>query len=178
MILSWEYVQFIVIINLLNFFVKYEYVYRFIYSTVSCVYIMCSLHKSSTNLNFPFSLNMNYYTSYNYYMSMSLNHNVYLNRSREISCHPNGHDDVIKWKHFPLYWPFVRGIHRSPVNSPHKGQWRGALMLYLIYARINVWINHREAGDLRRHRAQYGVIVMSNQTCVALGWDIFIQTVT
>ena len=38
------------------------------------------------------------------------------------------HYDVIKWKHFPCYWPFVRGIHRSPVNSPHKGQWRGALM--------------------------------------------------
>ena len=30
------------------------------------------------------------------------------------------HDDVIKWKDFPRYWPFVRGIHRSPVNSPHK----------------------------------------------------------
>ena len=45
-------------------------------------------------------------------------------------------DDVIKWKHFPRYWPFVRGIHRSPVNSPHKGQWRGALMFSLIYARI------------------------------------------
>ena len=27
------------------------------------------------------------------------------------------HDDVMKWKHFPRYWPFVRGIHRSPVNS-------------------------------------------------------------
>ena len=38
------------------------------------------------------------------------------------------HDDVIKWKHFPRYWPFVRGIHRSPVNSLYKGQWRGALM--------------------------------------------------
>ena len=34
------------------------------------------------------------------------------------------HNDVIKWKHFPLYWPFVRGIDRSPVNSQHKGQWR------------------------------------------------------
>ena len=44
------------------------------------------------------------------------------------------HDDVIKWKHFPRYWPFVRGIHRWPVNSPHhKGQWRGVLMLSLIY---------------------------------------------
>ena len=37
------------------------------------------------------------------------------------------HDDVIKWEHFPHYWPFVRGIHRSPVNSPHKGQWHGTL---------------------------------------------------
>ena len=46
------------------------------------------------------------------------------------------HDDVIKWKHFPRYWPFVRGIHRSPVNSPHKGQWRGALMLF-FYLRPN-----------------------------------------
>ena len=27
------------------------------------------------------------------------------------------HDDVIKWKNFPRYWPFVRGIHRSPVNT-------------------------------------------------------------
>ena len=44
------------------------------------------------------------------------------------------HDDVIKWKHFPRYWHFVLGIHRSPVNSPHKGQWRGALMFSLICA--------------------------------------------
>ena len=42
------------------------------------------------------------------------------------------HDDVTKWKHFPRYWPIVRGIHRSPVNSHHKGQWRGALMFTLI----------------------------------------------
>ena len=62
------------------------------------------------------------------------------------------HDDVIKWKHFPRYWPFVRGIHRSPVNSPHKGQWRGALMFTLICARINGWVKNREAGDLRRYR--------------------------
>ena len=68
------------------------------------------------------------------------------------------HDDVIKWKHFPCYWPFLRGIHQ--VSSPHKGQWRGALMLSLICARINSWVNNREAGDLRRHRAHYDGIVM------------------
>ena len=70
------------------------------------------------------------------------------------------HDDVIKWKHFPRYWPFVRGIHRSPVNSPHKGQWRGALIFTLIWARINSWVNNCEAGDLRRNLAHYDVIVM------------------
>ena len=42
------------------------------------------------------------------------------------------HDDVKKWKHFPRYWPFVRGSHRSPVNSTDKGQWRTALMFSLI----------------------------------------------
>ena len=70
------------------------------------------------------------------------------------------HDDVIKRKHFPRYWPFVKGIHRSPVNSPHKGQWRGALIFSLICAWINGGVNHREAGDLRRHRAHYDVTVM------------------
>ena len=69
------------------------------------------------------------------------------------------HDDVIKWKHFPRYWPFVRGIHRSPVNSPHKGQWRGALMFSLICTLINSWVNNGEAGDLRRYRAHYDVTV-------------------
>ena len=56
-------------------------------------------------------------------------------------------DDVIKWKHFPRYWPFVRGIHRSPVNSPHKGKWRGTLMFSLIWAWMNAWVNNRGAGD-------------------------------
>ena len=73
---------------------------------------------------------------------------------------PNFHHDVIKWKHFPRNWPFVRGIHLSPVNSPHKGQWRGALMFSLICAWISSWVNNREAGDLRRHRVHYYVIVM------------------
>ena len=75
---------------------------------------------------------------------------------------PN-HDDVIKWKHFPRNWPFVREIHRSPVNFPHKGQWRGALMFSLIYAWINDWVNNHEAGDLRRQHGHYDVIVMSGR---------------
>ena len=70
------------------------------------------------------------------------------------------HDDVIKWTYFQRYWPFVRGIHRSPVNSPHKGQWRGALMFTLICAWINDWVNNRKADDLRRYRTHYDVTVM------------------
>ena len=65
-----------------------------------------------------------------------------------------------QWKKFPHYWPFVRGIHWSPVNSPHKGQWHGALMFSLICTRIYGWVNNGEAGDLRRHRVHYDVIVM------------------
>ena len=43
----------------------------------------------------------------------------------------------------------------------HKGQWHRALMFSLICAWINVrWVNNREAGDLRRHRAHYDATVM------------------
>ena len=69
------------------------------------------------------------------------------------------HDDVIKWKHVPRYWLFVRGL-LWPLNSSHKGQWRGALMFSLICAWMNGSVNNREAGDLRRHRAHYDIIVM------------------
>ena len=82
---------------------------------------------------------------------------------RSVPHHQQYHDDVIKWKQFPRYWPSVRGIHRSPVNSPHKGQWRGALMFSLICARINGWVNNPEAGYLRRHPTHCDVIVMVPQ---------------
>ena len=49
------------------------------------------------------------------------------------------HGDVIKWKPFPRYWPFVRGNHRSPVDSPHK---------------------HQILRRFERHLAHYDVIVM------------------
>ena len=33
----------------------------------------------------------------------------------------NRQGDVKAWRRFSHYWPFVRGIHRSLVVSPHKG---------------------------------------------------------
>ena len=79
------------------------------------------------------------------------------------------HGDVIKWKHFPRYWPFVRGIHRSPVNSPHKGQWHGALMFSFICVWINGLANNGEAGDLRRYCAHYDVTVMVQVWVITTG---------
>ena len=70
------------------------------------------------------------------------------------------HDDIIKWKHFSRYWLIVHGIRRSLVNSPHKGQWRGALVFSLIRAWINGWVNNRDTGDLRCHRDSYDIIGM------------------
>ena len=51
-------------------------------------------------------------------------------------------------------------IHRSLVNSPHKGQWRGALMFSMICAWTNGWANSGDDGELRHYRAHYDVIVM------------------
>ena len=82
------------------------------------------------------------------------------------------HDDVIKWKHFSRYWPFVPGIHRSPLNSPHKGQWSGALMFSLICASnkrlskqsrgwwfetpsCSLWRNCYVIGDLRAPKCKH-----------------------
>ena len=82
------------------------------------------------------------------------------------------HDDV-KWNNFPCYWTFVRGINRSPVNSSHKSQWRGALMLSLICAWIQGWVINRQAGDLRRHLAHYDVTVMDSR-CLGLTYETII----
>ena len=69
-------------------------------------------------------------------------------------------------------WPLVWGIHRSPVNSPHKGQWRRALMFSLIWAWTNSWANNREACDLRRQRAHYDVTVMIPQTTFSCAFSL------
>ena len=69
-----------------------------------------------------------------------------------------------RWRHqmgpFSALLALCVGNSPVPVNFPHKGQWRGALMFSLICTRMNDWVNNREAGDLRRYRAHYDIIVM------------------
>ena len=68
------------------------------------------------------------------------------------------------WRHqmktFSALLAICAGNSPVPVNSPHKGKWRGALMFSLICVWINGWVNNREAGDLRCYRAHYDVTVM------------------
>ena len=67
------------------------------------------------------------------------------------TCSAN-HEDVVKWKHFPHYWPFAQ----RPVTRSFD--------VFFDLRLNNDWVNNREAGDLRRHRAHYGVIVMCEKT--------------
>ena len=73
---------------------------------------------------------------------------------------------------FPSYSPFVRGIHRTPVDSSNKGQWRGALVFSLICAWTNAWANNRDACDLRRNRAHYKELSETRQN----GWPISFES--
>ena len=63
------------------------------------------------------------------------------------------HDDVIKWNHFPRYWSFVRGMWIPLPKASDAKLW--------CFLWSSPWVNNREGGDLRRHRAHYGVIVMN-----------------
>ena len=68
------------------------------------------------------------------------------------------------WRHqmetFSALLALCAGIPWSLGNSPHKGQWCRALILSLVCAWINGWVNNHEAGDLRRHHAHYDITVM------------------
>ena len=91
------------------------------------------------------------------------------------------HDDIIKWKHFPCYWPFVQGIHRSTVNSPHKGQWRRALIFSLICT-----LNKQSWGwwfETLSH-PHYDIIVMTQASLIytamlsnMLAWNVHLQSI-
>ena len=71
-------------------------------------------------------------------------------------------DDVIKWQHFPRYW-FLCGEFTGHRWIPRtKASDTELWCLFFICAWINGWVNNREAGDLRRHRAHYDVTAMED----------------
>ena len=140
---------------------------RYIQSTSDNSFTLIEYFAMTWSKHFPFSLMYTLYTSNanrEKNICVTLDVRRILPYAIVLVCCFNlqRHDDVIKWKHLPRFWSFVRGIHRSPVNSPHKGQWRGALMFSLICVWINDKVNSRKAGDLRRYRAHYDVIVTGN----------------
>ena len=70
------------------------------------------------------------------------------------------------WRHqmetFSALLALCEGNPPVTVVSPHKSQWRGALMFSLIWT--NVWANNPDAGDLRGRRSYY------DATCMVLAW--------
>ena len=63
-------------------------------------------------------------------------------------------------KFFHVTGPLCGEFTGHRLNSPLKGQRRGALVYSLNCARTNGWENNREAGDLRHDRAHPDVNVM------------------
>ena len=70
-----------------------------------------------------------------------------------------------------IYRVTVRGIHRWPVDSPHKGQWRGAFIFTLISAWTKGWTQNRDTCDLRRHGAHYDVTVVESCGILFVWWQ-------
>ena len=75
---------------------------------------------------------------------------------------------------FHVTGPFVRGIHRSTVDSPHKCQWRGALMFSLLCAWTNGWANNLDAVDLRC-QSHIGPLYMAEAHADLLYWLVYIE---
>ena len=86
------------------------------------------------------------------------------------------HNDVIKWKHFPHYWPFVRVFHRwIPITKPVT---RSFDIVFDLLPEQTVEQNNRNACDLRRHCAHYDVTVMYGHCCVIVLISVMFWRVT
>ena len=97
------------------------------------------------------------------------------------------HEDVVSWKRFPHYWPFVRGIHRWPVNSPRKGPVMRIVDAYFVVIVENFWTNHRVVGNTMKNNMSLDIHVQTNAslTCWLTGllhqcppkvWDFFYRS--
>ena len=73
------------------------------------------------------------------------------------------HDDITTWQHFPHYWPFVRIIHLSLVDSPQKGP-----VTLGFDDSLNKLTNTPVASDLSRRDAQVTSLEWSNLITIYL----------
>ena len=72
------------------------------------------------------------------------------------------HDDVIKWKHFPCYLPFVRGTTDHPLT-------KAVTRSFDVF--FDGRLNKRLSKQSKRHRAHYDFTVMPNILC-AEQWSL------
>ena len=84
------------------------------------------------------------------------------------------------WRHkmgtFSALLALCEGNPPVTDGSPHKGQWRWALMISLICVWTNSWANNRDGGDLRRHHAHYDVTVMDFRCHMWRHWNALLYT--
>ena len=59
------------------------------------------------------------------------------------------HVEVMTWKRCLHYWPFVKGIHRWPVNSPHKGPVRQTFDISFVVSIPRLLHKQSSCGDLK-----------------------------
>ena len=82
------------------------------------------------------------------------------------------------WRHqmetFSALLAICAGNSPFTGEFPSQSQWRGALTFYLICAWTSGWVNNREAGDLRRHRAYYDVTIMNLSVFIGQGSCLYL----
>ena len=131
--------------------------------------IICLVEETPNNMHHVSYTTLSQFQTTQIHNTLAFNNTIVLCRLNhrrltsviQVGLPPKEHDDVIKWKHFPRYWPFVRGIQVTGEFPEHNGQWRGALTFSLIHTLGNGRVNNGEAGDLRRQRSHYGVTVIN-----------------
>ena len=123
--------------------------------TMSVIYVYTIANLCNhMNLNTPDTLAKQWFTKMNIcYWKYMKSYKMYLFYTWVVICRPTLDIWIIssgdwRWRHqmetFSALLALCAGNSPVPVNSPHKGQWRGALMFSLIYAWINDWVNNRD----------------------------------
>ena len=62
------------------------------------------------------------------------------------------HDDVIKWKHFPGFWPFVKGIHCSMMHPYPQKDNDARLWCFFCCEPVEIPVIRNAMVVMRRHR--------------------------